>query len=493
MAFPGEDNPLWNKTAKQQTERMADMKRKKASPPKNRTAPLARDCMDIAVRLLQVALAQKKPADRVLRTLLRERGDLRPNQRRLIARTVFSLFRWWGWLAELAPESFRNELTALSDSGGSQEKKSRSGHPALQRWSALLLAAQYMEWDSPPPTARVFAQHALADPEKLDRIWKPGPPAAPKKRMARISSLLPDRPPSAEKWRTTDLIPAWARSRIASPRPLSELIRWLQSPPPLWLRLQIRSEKPLFRELREAGLDIERRVSLQGTTAVAVSGEKSVYTLDAHQQGRIEVQDLASQCVGAACAPAEGERWWDACAGGGGKTLLLADRMRGRGQVVASDVREYKLGDLRRRARRVKLHNIAPRPWDGSSVDKRRRNFDGVLVDVPCSGSGTWRRNPDARWSADPQEVDRLRELQLSILRRAAGAVGPCGVLVYATCSMFREENEDVVDAFLEEENNFSLEPFQDPLSDERTRGTLQIWPWTADSDAMFVARLRRK
>jgi len=470
------------------------MKRKKPTSTKNRTEPLARDCVDIAVRLLEVALVQKKPTDRVLKKLLRERTSLRPNQHQLIARTVFSLFRWWGWLAELAPDSYRAELEALSESGPQQQKKSPSASSDLKQWSSLLLAAQYMEWDRPPPTARVFARHALLDPKKLDRIWKANPPSAPKKRMAKIGALVQDGPASPDKWPTKILIPAWTRSRIASPRPLSELIRWLQTPPPLWLRLQTNRVKPLLREIRESGLEVRQRVSLKGTTAVAVSGQTSVYTLTAYQQGRIEVQDLASQCVGAVCAPAEGERWWDACAGGGGKTLLLADRMQGRGQVVASDIREYKLKDLRQRARRAELHNIVPRPWDGSSVDKRRRNFHGVLVDAPCSGSGTWRRNPDARWSMEPGEVDRLSELQLSILRRAAGAVGPGGVLVYATCSMFRRENEDVVDAFLKEEgDDFSLEPFQDPLSGEQTPGTLQIWPWTADTDAMFVARLRRK
>jgi 16S rRNA (cytosine967-C5)-methyltransferase len=472
---------------------MADMKRKKAASPKNRTEALARDCVDIAIRLMEVALVQKKPADRVLRALLRQRSSLRQEDRELISGTVFSLFRWWGWLAELAPESFQSELAAISGSESYQQVKPHSGPPELKRWSTLLLAAQYMEWDRPPWTARVFARHTLTDPKRLDRAWNSKPPVAPKKRMARIGSLLRNRPPAPEKWPTSVLIPAWAHSRITAPRPLSELIRWLQTPPPLWLRLQTRSEKRLLHELRRAGLDIRRRVSLGNTTAVAVSGQRSVYSLSAYQQGRIEVQDLASQCVGAACAPAEGQRWWDACAGGGGKTLLLADRMRGRGQVVASDVREYKLRDLRRRARRTGLHNISPRSWDGSSVDRRRSSFDGVLVDAPCSGSGTWRRNPDARWSAEPGEVDRLRELQLSILRRAAGAVGPGGVLVYATCSMFREENEDVAAAFLGEEDAFYLEPFTDPLSGDRTGGMLQIWPWTRDTDAMFVARMRRK
>jgi 16S rRNA (cytosine967-C5)-methyltransferase len=469
------------------------MKRKKAAASKDRAESLARDCVDIAVRLLEAALVQKKPADRVLRKMLRERTSLGRKQRQLIARTVFSLFRWWGWLAELAPESYRAELEGLSESASPQQGNSRSGNSGLKRWSPLLLAAQYMEWDRPPPTARVFARHVLADPKRVDRLWNANPPSAPKKRMAKIGALVQESSSTPDKWPTKNLIPAWARSRIASPRPRSELIRWLQTPPPLWLRLQTRRVKPLLRELRESGLEIKRRMSLKGTTAVAVTGPTSVYTLSAYQQGRIEVQDLASQCVGAVCAPAKGERWWDACAGGGGKTLLLADRMQGRGQVVASDIREYKLDDLRRRARRSDLHNIVPRPWDGSSVDKKRSNFHGVLVDAPCSGSGTWRRNPDARWSMEPGEVDRLSELQLSILRRAAGAVGPGGVLVYATCSMFRRENEDVVDAFLQEEDGFSPEPFQDPLSGERTQGTLQIWPWTADSDAMFVARLRRK
>jgi len=468
------------------------MKGKKPASSRNRGEALARDCVAISVRLLQVSLVQKKPADRVLSSLLRQRADLRQQDRRLISQTAFSLFRWWGWLAELAPEPLQAWLQTTSGPGWSQKKPSPE-LADLRHWSALLLAAQYMECDRPPATARTFGRHALGDPKGADRLWHPPPPAAPTKRMARLSPLFSgeERPP--KKWRPKDLIPAWSRSRIVSPRPLSELIRWLQAPAPLWLRLQKYGEKPLVRELREAGLKVERRVLLYGWTALAVSGEVSVYRLAAHGQGRIEVQDLASQCVGAVCAPESGQRWWDACAGGGGKTLLLAHSMRGRGQVVASDVRGYKLADLRRRTRRAGLHNVSAKPWDGRSVDRRRGTFHGVLVDAPCSGSGTWRRNPDARWSSDPEETDRLARLQLSILRRAAGAVRPGGVLVYATCSLFRQENEEVVDAFLGEESGFALEPFTDPLTDEETDGRLQIWPWTANSDAMFISRLRRK
>ncbi len=467
--------------------------KKPASRRTHQTESLARSCCDILVRVLGAVLMQGKPADRVLRALLRQRSGLGPRDRELIAGTAFSLFRWWGWLKILAPDSFRTGSVTSTGAEPFPEDNINSGAPDLRQWSALLLAAQYMEWDRPPPTARPLALHALGNPKEADRLWSPSPPADPGKRMGRLSLVLPGKERPRKTWRTKDLIPAWSRTRIASPRPLKELIRWLQTPPPLWLRLQTTGEKPVLRELREAGLRIERRVRLQGRTALAVSGQASVYSLAAHQGGRIEVQDLASQCVGAICDPRPGQRWWDACAGGGGKTLALAQRMGGRGQVVASDVREYKLKDLRRRARRTGLHNIDPRPWDGSSVDRRRGSFHGVLVDAPCSGSGTWRRNPDARWSASPEETDRLAELQLAILKRAAGAVRSGGMLVYATCSLFRQENEDVAKAFLQDEKAFALEPFTDPLTGERTEGILQIWPWTADSDAMFIARLRRK
>lgn len=463
---------------------------KKPAPP-GKSYSSARICCLIAQRLLAAVLQQGRPADRILRAMLRQNRVSGDRDRLLIRRTVFSLFRWWGWLHELAPARFA-QAQGQGEGGPAPDDGLPGARADLRAWGPLLLAAQYLEWDVPPETAHAFARAAVRNPGRAKRLWSQNPPSAGNERMARLSPLLLGESRPGASWRYSELIPEWSHALIHCPEPLETLVRWLQTEPPLWLRLQAEDEAGALHELREAGLQAEPHPA-SGLRAVAVrAGSTSIYRSPPFKRGLVEVQDLSSQCIGAVCSPSPGQRWWDACAGAGGKSLLLASRMQGRGKVVASDVRDYKLQDLKLRARRGDFQNIEARPWDGRSVDRRRASFDGVLVDAPCSGSGTWRRNPDGRWGSSLQEVRELCELQLRILRNAARAVRPGGVLVYATCSLFRCENEDVVEAFLQAEEEFTLEPFPDPLQGDETGGRLRIWPWTADSDGMFAARFRR-
>jgi 16S rRNA (cytosine967-C5)-methyltransferase len=139
------------------------------------------------------------------------------------------------------------------------------------------------------------------------------------------------------------------------------------------------------------------------------------------------------------------------------------------------------------------LSNIHCRAWDGRRLGRRQATFDGVLVDAPCTCSGTWRRNPDARWSTRPEEVTEMAELQARLLANAASGVKPGGVLVYATCSLFEAENGAVVREFLARREDYRLEPFGHPLTGRDTPGWTCIWPWEGDCDAMFVARLRHQ
>ncbi len=252
------------------------------------------------------------------------------------------------------------------------------------------------------------------------------------------------------------------------------------------------TRETILAELAEAKLAPEPHPRLENAAATH-NNRVNFYTLPAYSEGRVEIQDLASQCIGTVCAPAPGERWWDPCAGAGGKSLLLAQLMQGKGVVIASDIREHKLEDLKKRARRGGFFNITPKAWDGKPLPARKATYDGVLVDAPCSCSGTWRRNPAARWSTAPAEVVELAETQLQILKAAASGVKPGGVLVYATCSFFKRENEAVARAFAESAPEFELEPFPHPLTGEPTPGFAQFWPWEGDCDAMFAARFRRK
>lgn len=232
--------------------------------------------------------------------------------------------------------------------------------------------------------------------------------------------------------------------------------------PPLWLRLRDpRDRRGVLDELRAAGF----RVTVHDL-ALALRGDHGVYELDCHREGRVEVQDLASQAIGEAVAAERGDFIWDACAGGGGKTLQLAAAMAGTGAVYATDRRADRLADLRRRARRAGFTSVRAHGWDGVALPDfgksvtRRGGFDRVLVDAPCSGSGTWRRNPDGRLRGDlddPTQLDPLTDLQSHLLATAAGAVKPKGHLVYATCSWLAAENEGVIAAFLTARPEFSL------------------------------------
>ncbi len=436
------------------------------------------------------ALVLRRPADRTLAAYLREHAGFGGRDRRLVTDLVFAVFRWWGWLEPLAPALFRERVLAAEPGLGVTVPED----VLAAEWLPLLFAAAVVERLEYPDLLRQAAPVCGVSLEDLDAILGEPEPA---QRAARFfaARTLPGAgpapiPPAALVPET--LVPAWALAEAGEAVAPGKLIHWLQRRPPLWLRVQQGESDTVVAELRAAGLQAEPHGQLARAVRLGTP-RLNLHAVAAYSEGRVEVQDLASQAIGHVCGPRPGERWWDACAGAGGKALLLAQLMEGKGTVVATDVREYKLDDLRKRARRANAFNITARAWDGQPLPARKATFDGVLVDVPCSCSGTWRRNPAARWGTSAAEIAELAELQGQILAAAASGVKPGGVLVYATCSMFTRENAGVVSAFLETQPGFALEPFAHPLTGAPvTAGMLQIWPWDGDCDAMFAARMRR-
>lgn len=282
------------------------------------------------------------------------------------------------------------------------------------------------------------------------------------------------------------LDPAWEaplRARAAASgwddATLHAFIAAQDTRPPMWLRLNhVDKRERVLAELAES-YDVE-----YDGDALAVIGPRGIYDLASWRDGDFEIQDRASQAVGRLLAPKPGENVWDACAGGGGKTIQLAALMQGRGSVHASDIRVRKLDEVARRAKKAGLHNVRTFAWQGELPPplpreaEKRGGFDAVLVDAPCSASGTWRRNPDARnrYAA----LGDLPTLQRTLLANAAVTVRPGGRLCYATCSFRVEENEDVVAAFLAEHPQFTL-------VQQGVHGCPAL-----DADTMFVALLSR-
>jgi len=212
--------------------------------------------------------------------------------------------------------------------------------------------------------------------------------------------------------------------------------------------------------------------------------------------GHYTVQDEASQLVVALLDPRPGERVLDACAAPGAKSTAIGERVGETGRVVAVDRHPRRLGLVRRDARRLGIPCIETHERDASRPLTDLDAFDRVLVDAPCSGLGTLRRNPDARWRIQPRDVERLAELQLAILRQAAAVLRPGGTLVYSTCTVLPEENENVVEAFLSEAPEFGRAPLEAvpepvrPLLD--AGGHLRTWPHRHETDGFFAARLVR-
>ena len=193
-----------------------------------------------------------------------------------------------------------------------------------------------------------------------------------------------------------------------------------------------------------------------------VEGRPPLATMTVFKDGLIEVQDEGSQLVALLADARPGMRVADFCAGAGGKTLAMAAQMRNKGKIVACDVLEGRIDRAAVRFNRAGVHNVERKALSSERdqwVKRHAGTFDRVLVDAPCSGTGTWRRNPDAKWKLTPEDVAELEQVQRNILDSAWRLVKPGGRLIYATCSLLAEENEAQVDAFLATRADFKLVP----------------------------------
>ncbi len=443
-----------------------------------------RACERVLAEVLGETLVNRRPADRALAYCLKRNRQYGSRDRRFFSEAVFAVFRWWGWLRQLPDSS----ALRVGDNPGGDGQDSLRLEP---RQSAVLLFAAILV-DHPEgalDNLSVWAE-TLRIPESAWRPWSHL--EQPEARFRSLARHL-DCESGDFDWR--DLLPNWAWRELAEPAPpsaLEKLALWLQKRPPIWLRAQgAISAEGLAKILRRHEITAVPHPKLARVLKVEPS-PVNLYTTEPFRRGMFEIQDLASQIIGLACRPQAGQRWWDACAGAGGKSLQLADLMQGRGTVVATDIRPRKLEDLRKRARRAGFSNLSTRLWEGKGASGKPASFDGVLVDAPCTCSGTWRRNPDARWTTARNDLEELSQLQLKLLRAAAEGVKRGGLLVYATCSIFERENRLVVERFLEQAPEFSLRPLAHPATGMLADGCLQVWPWEEDCDAMFVARMIR-
>ncbi|HEX9193704.1 MAG TPA: RsmB/NOP family class I SAM-dependent RNA methyltransferase [Burkholderiales bacterium] len=297
-------------------------------------------------------------------------------------------------------------------------------------------------------------------------------------------------------------LPDWAlerlRRRFAEDELLALAKGLLQSAP-----LDLRAN--LVKTTREAAIE---RLAADGLSAVAapysaegirLGGKPAINRHPLFLEGCVEVQDEGSQLLCHLVAPKRGEMVADFCAGAGGKTLALGALMRSSGRLYAFDVSAKRLARLRPRLARSGLSNVHPQRIEGENDARVKRlagKIDRVLVDAPCSGLGTLRRNPDLKWRQTPQGVGELAMKQQTILAAASRLVKPGGRLVYATCSILEEENRRIVEGFLGHNAEFALRPAGEALRKERIDlemgEYLELWPHRHGTDGFFAAVLER-
>jgi 16S rRNA (cytosine967-C5)-methyltransferase len=396
-----------------------------------------------------------KAIDSWLAQAFRKHRNCGARDRRLIANTVFSFFRWRGWLAAAPTLEY----------------------PGAVYWAHLLDAP------SPEPiTPTLAAAAGLPEPEAT----LGGQSLADKAKALDHSGLF------GEPLQPTQLVPDWWSDAHAGldDETRHRLVAAYQERPLNWLRCRRGTRDRIVERLQGWGYPAHAHPVL--ADALSVSEAISRAHLQQIEQD-VELQDLASQCVGRVAAPIEGQTWWDACCGGGGKTVQLGDYLGQTGQLLATDMRKPTIQSCRERWKTARLKL----PAEIKVADARRwrphQPCDGVLVDAPCTGMGTWARNPDARWRTPADGVSQNAARQRALLDNAAQAVRPGGLLVYAVCTTSDAETTEQAERFLRKHPEFAADPFPHPLTGQTTEGTVRIDPWDGSCGGMYIARWRKQ
>ena len=413
--------------------------------------------LELTTELLHRVLQLQQPADNVVSDFFRQHRALGSRERHTLAETTYTVLRQRALFQHLA----------------------QSGKGEMERRLAVLA------WQG----NEGFLRAALSDTEQQ---W-----------LAQVSAV--DRSALPDKLRHN--LPEWLAERLqaAVGDQFWPLVASMNVAAPLDLRVNT------FKAKRE---EVQAAFKASGVDAVPtpyspmglrIAGKPALHKLEVFLRGDVEVQDEGSQLLALLLDAKRGEMVVDFCAGAGGKTLALGASMRNTGRLYAFDTSGHRLAALKPRLARSGLSNVYPVQIAHERDERIKRlagKIDRVLVDAPCSGLGTLRRNPDLKWRQTPQSVDELRAKQAAILGSAARLLKPGGRLVYATCSLLEAENEDIAQSFNEAQaGDFTPLPAEQALkrahvSDEQslTRGDfLRLWPHRHCTDGFFAAVWERR
>jgi 16S rRNA (cytosine967-C5)-methyltransferase len=430
--------------------------------------PLRQDLVDAAVLEVHgLVHDQGWLADRALERALRN-DRLWASERRAAAEALYGLTRWQG------------QLDWLLAAGGT---------------SAPDLATRYAGW--------LVRFGGLSRQDAARRLGVAPARLAPlegaEARLAAVADPL-------ERLALASSLPRWLAARFVDELGAAEaaaLCGVLNERAPLTVRANLLVGPREALAARLAGEGTQAAPTRFSPWGLTLDGHQNAFALPAFRDGAFEIQDEGSQLIALACGARPGQVVVDACAGAGGKTLALAMEMRNKGTLWALDADEERLGEARRRARRAHVDNlrvrtIAAGPEAAAQVADLAGQADVVLVDAPCSGLGTLRRKPDARWRLAPGDPARFAAIQRELVTRFGALVKPGGRLVYATCAIGRTENDEVADHLLAT-SPFDPAPLAPLLGAERAAALgaeghrLSLLPHRHGTDGFFLAAFRRR
>ena len=417
--------------------------------------------LDACAALVQQVLLLQHPADSVVSRFFRQNRSLGPRERATLAETAYTVLR----------HKLRFEALARSGSGARERRLAILGFAGPHN---LLEAAL-------SPAEKTWLKECDAVPE---------------------TELLPQHRHNLPQWLAEAL-----QAQLGEQ--FDALAASLLAPAPLDLRVNTLNAKreAVIKELAAAGIAAEP--TPYSPWGLRVQDKPALTKLEAFVQGRIEVQDEGSQLLALLLDAKRGEMVVDFCAGAGGKTLAIGAQMRNTGRLYAFDVSAHRLDALKPRLARSGLSNVHPAALSHERDERVKRlagKIDRVLVDAPCSGLGTLRRNPDLKWRQSPQALEELVAKQTAILESAARLPKSGGRLVYATCSMLPQENEAIAEAFTQAHRDFEpldagelLAQLKVPEAASLCSGGesgsrfVRLWPHRHQTDGFFAAVWQRK
>lgn len=416
-----------------------------------------------------------KPFDHILNQYFRERRFIGSKDRQQISWFCYEVFRhklileWW------------------ADWGMKRPCIEEEGTYAVK---ILAVYLSRVRKKSPGEINELFAgeKYGLRPLERVERqmietIWKQPAYGKDPLNHDQMSAHIRFNTP---KWLYDILIKSYSNAE--------NLLAALNQPATIDLRVNTlkTNRETLLQSFQKLGVDVS--ITPYSPWGLRIQKRFNLNTLDAYKTGLVEIQDEGSQVLCQITNPKPNSSVIDYCAGAGGKSLALAMMMENKGKLILCDTAEWRLNKSNERLRKAGVFNVQQKialntPEGINQIEALKEKADTVLIDAPCSGTGTWRRNPDARFRLSPRELDELVGIQTEILEKASKLVKKGGYLVYATCSLLHEENQTQVERFLAKNTNFQVELIH---FDAKMVNMLQLQPDLHKTDGFFIAKLRR-